>query len=68
VNEASLAQSLVDAAAKAWDDDLVRYVCCDENLAMCGQDLTGAAFTDDEDHDCPLCVMANEDTCPRCGE
>ena len=63
----SLAQSLVDAAAIA-EADSVHVVCeCNEDVALCGVDLTGVGFTDDE-VDCPLCALVDEDSCPRCGE
>jgi hypothetical protein len=51
----------------AWDDDLIHLVCCDEYLALCGADLTHVGWVDDEEPVCPLCVLADDDTCPRCG-
>jgi hypothetical protein len=62
----SLAQSLVEAAAKA-EDDVMHDWCCDENVAWCGLDITDRQVTDDGTP-CPLCELAFEDACPRCGE
>lgn len=36
------------------DADRNHYFCCDEDVAMCGVDLSGVPFTDDE-VDCRPC-------------
>ena len=51
-------------------DDLIHLFCpCDEDVARCGLDLSNLPYAgDDEDGDCPLCILADEDPCPRCGD
>jgi len=39
--------------------------CCNEDLALCGEDLTGHPFGH-SDVPCPICHDVDT-TCPRCG-
>ncbi|MFI7678531.1 hypothetical protein [Actinophytocola sp. NPDC049390] len=51
-----------------WDEGLVHVFCdCDENVSMCGAPLTGPIIDHPTDDDCPLCVLIEDDPCPRCG-
>lgn len=49
-----------------WDDGLLHYYCCDENVAMCGLDLKNVPVVDDESDtpECPLCALAREEDAP----
>ena len=38
------------------DDGFNHIYCCDENLAMCGKDLTGVREVDPETDPDPVCV------------
>lgn len=52
------------------DDPFHHLYCCDENLALCGADLSGTEETGDCDEAtcpvCPLCAIADEEgmRCP----
>jgi hypothetical protein len=49
------------------DDDVSHLVCCDDNTALCGLDVTNLPFLDSpDDVDCPLCVLADDSdfSCP----
>ena len=38
--------------------DVDHYYCCDDDIALCGADLTGMEYMDrGPDWDCPLCVL-----------
>jgi hypothetical protein len=54
--------------ARTADDNISHIVCCDENTALCGLDVTDYPWIDlPEQYDCPLCVLAAEtDTCCPC--
>ena len=47
------------------------YTCCDDNVAMCGLDVTGFRFVPDDDPapDCKYCVYAMDEglPCPVAG-
>lgn len=45
-------------------DDLDHFYCCDENVAMCGVDLTGVPEADNVGDLCPLCALVNESGLP----
>lgn len=51
-------------------DDFTHLFCeCNDDVARCGLDVSGLPYADDdEEADCPLCIIANEDPCPRCGD
>jgi hypothetical protein len=47
-------------------DDLHHEVCCDEDTAVCGEDVTGHAWlARGINADCPLCVVTTH--CFICG-
>jgi hypothetical protein len=50
------------------DDELDHLICCDDDTAFCGLDVSDMA----EGHtgeQCPLCALVNETSgCPHCGE
>jgi hypothetical protein len=52
------------------DDDAMHLFCCDENIAMCGEDLTEDETVDaddvDDDEVCPLCQLVEDNhlACP----
>lgn len=48
-------------------DELDHWVCCDNDVAMCGADVSNMAWGHNSVL-CPLCALADEETCPRCGE
>ena len=56
------------------DLELVHLTCCDdENVALCGLDLTGLGWSTEEDlASLPACVICDgqdeHDRCPRYGE
>lgn len=46
-----------DLAGGGDDDELVHLYCCeDENVGLCGTDLTGVPVTSEIDRDCVVCV------------
>lgn len=48
--------------------DEYHLYCCDENLALCGADLTLVPITDGTDETpCPMCFASEDDPCERCG-
>ena len=51
------------------DDDLIHLVCCDNNTALCGVDVSDASWVDGDNEcvPCPLCALADESRCLRCG-
>lgn len=50
-------------------DDLFHWVCCDTNVAICGEDVTDAAWSQAGiEIMCPLCALLENDPCPKCGE
>lgn len=49
------------------DFDVIHTPCCDEDVAICGEDLTGEPWVeDDEGIPCPLCetALADDALCP----
>lgn len=50
------------------DDEITHLWCCDENISMCGLDISGDRIDQDapDEQTCKLCVMVNETwgTCP----
>jgi hypothetical protein len=43
------------------DDTISHIVCCDENTALCGLDVTHYPWLDvPERYDCPLCVLIDD--------
>lgn len=50
------------------DDEVTHLWCCDENISMCGLDISGDPIDQDapDEQNCTLCVMVNETwgTCP----
>lgn len=60
------------AAGNAGGDDVIRHlVCCDDDVAMCGEDLAGVAWdlTCRPELDCALCVLVAAEgmPCPAAG-
>lgn len=52
-------------------DELHHVYCCDENLALCGTDVTKyqeAEPPSDADKRCIVCEDLIDTTCERCGE
>lgn len=52
------------------DDELDHIFCCNEDLALCGADISGTEFISDDEELFP-CVVCNEmqyRECPKCGE
>lgn len=49
-------------------DEVHLFCCCDENLGLCGADLTDIPVVDrDDDVPCPMCFALEDDPCPFCG-
>jgi hypothetical protein len=50
-------------------DDLVHAYCCDENISICGLDITDHAEIDwwGEERDCIVCLELEKLPCERCG-
>lgn len=59
-----------DRAPSPLDDkDIAHLVCCcDENLAVCGLDMTNVPVAKDDAIPCPLCFdgIPERAVCPRC--
>jgi hypothetical protein len=60
---------LVEAGPRALGlgPDVHHLLCCDPDVAMCGQDVSGHPFTDGVGEiPCPLCrtVLAERQPCP----
>ena len=55
-DEALLLDHPEAVTAPPGGDGLVHICCCDEDLALCGKDVSGLPVTDDSDPD-PLCVV-----------
>lgn len=50
------------------DDDLDHTVCdCDENIALCGRDVTEEPWVEDGPNPCVVCRELNDLACERCG-
>ncbi|AYD81658.1 hypothetical protein SEA_KROMP_57 [Streptomyces phage Kromp] len=49
-------------------DDLVHVVCfCDQDTALCGTNVTGYDWPDDEASTCVVCRDLEHKPCNRCG-
>jgi hypothetical protein len=50
-------------------DPIHLVCCCDQNLALCGEDVSDVPWADDYDQPCPLCCFAfeAEERCGHCG-
>lgn len=48
------------------DDDGVKHLsCCDEDVALCGLDISDYEFNDDDDVPiCPLCAYVDDEGLP----
>jgi hypothetical protein len=60
-----------EAIASGSDDDsLVHEVCCDENRAWCGKDVSTDPWIDcvEPDEECVVCADFYDTPCPGCGE
>lgn len=61
----------VDTDTGDGEDGLSHCYCeCDEDIALCGTDVSGHAFDDaidSEDLLCVVCVELEFKTCSRCG-
>jgi len=49
------------------NDDMDHYFCCDENLALCGTDVTGMPFGRTAGFMCVVCEELRYQPCERCG-
>lgn len=59
--------TLLAPTSSGVGDDVDHYYCCDDDIGLCGADLTGMAYMDrGPDWDCPLCVLVLEAGTP-CG-
>lgn len=48
--------------------DVDHLYCCDPDLSLCGEDISGEVEVDvDTGNVCPLCDVLNAYACPRCG-
>jgi hypothetical protein len=48
--------------------DIFHMLCCEENIAMCGTDVTDLPDTDGTgEQQCVVCVELDEGNCPKCG-
>jgi hypothetical protein len=45
-------------AASSTGDDLCHLVCCDDDRALCGTDVTDSSWTDDDDE--TTCVVCHD--------
>jgi hypothetical protein len=53
------------APSRGGSPEVCHLWCCDENVAMCGLDISGERYDlDGEDPDCPLCAIADEEGLP----
>jgi hypothetical protein len=54
------------AQPSGGEPDLQHVICCDDDLAMCGKDVTGEIWASDEEASefCPLCFLAEEQGLP----
>jgi hypothetical protein len=43
--------------------DETHIVCCDDNVAMCGADVTGTPWVESDDV-CPLCELVEDEDLP----
>lgn len=51
-------------------EDLIHIFCpCDEDVALCGEELGGAFWENaPEEDECVVCIDLQNHPCPRCGE
>jgi hypothetical protein len=49
-------------------DDLDHFVCCNDNLGLCGADLSDAAWAEELPNLCVVCDDLDSLPCERCGE
>lgn len=57
-----------EPVAVASDVDPVHLACCcSEDIALCGEDLSGEPWTDKLDPPCPICFTLATGRCSRCG-
>jgi hypothetical protein len=59
----------IGKAIESFEDNVAHLVChCNDDVALCGKDVTNDAWTDSET--CPMCEAVDElhaGKCPRCG-
>ena len=68
VDEELVPFELHDGPGEGDDDTLNHYVCCDDDTALCGSDLSGMPWTKfpvDQDT-CLVCLKLTR--CPDCGD
>lgn len=47
--------------------EMSHIVCCDDDTAICGIDVSDAVWRpDEEDADCVVCIELEELPCPNC--
>lgn len=62
-------QDLPSRATSDGRPDIFHMLCCEENLAMCGTDVTHVALTSgDGEQQCVVCVALDDYDCPKCGQ
>lgn len=56
--------------AQDTGDNLTHSVCaCDDDLALCGADVSGQPWADDDEEvDCVVCQDLMGEPCARCGQ
>lgn len=61
---------IADSSDTEFRESMTHVYCyCDENLALCGTDITGwQEAEDDEDTECVVCLDLEDQPCERCGE
>lgn len=66
----SLAPTPTPAPTRQAHDDLVHVACdCDPDTALCGTDVTGQGWDDDDvETTCVVCRDLEYQPCARCGQ
>ncbi|WP_329214894.1 hypothetical protein OG352_05460 [Streptomyces sp. NBC_01485] len=67
----TLAPERAPATVGDADDDLTHSVCeCTPDIALCGTDMAGAEWADEDDDVtcCVVCLDLEDEPCPKCGQ
>lgn len=65
----TLTKHQVIGATSGDAPDIFHMFCCDENIAMCGTDVTDHPVTDgDGEQQCVVCVELDYGNCAKCGQ
>jgi hypothetical protein len=62
-----LAEASQQAVSAEDPDTLDLVCCCDENIALCGEDVREVPWSEDEERPCPICFTVEDVPCARCG-